>query len=102
MGSSSVVYARIDSSLKEEAEAILSELGVTPASLIQMVYRQVVLTRGIPFEVRLPGRPVCIEDLSDEQLVELLSERVKASKEGKTYTKEEFNKILDDEFKLNQ
>ncbi len=100
MSSSSVVYARIDSNLKEEAEGILSELGVSPAALIQMVYRQVVLTKGIPFEVRLPGNPVCVEDLSDEQLMALLAERVKASKVRKTYSKEEFNKLLEDEFGL--
>ncbi|MCD8286357.1 MAG: type II toxin-antitoxin system RelB/DinJ family antitoxin [Clostridia bacterium] len=98
MSNSSVVYARIDSSLKEEAEAIMSDLGVTPTALIQMVYRQIVLTKGIPFEVRLPGNPVCVGDLSDEQLMDLLAERVEASKVRKTYSKEEFKKKLEDEF----
>ena len=61
MANTSAVYARIDSGLKENAEAILAQLGITPSSAIQMFYRQVVLTQGLPLDLHLPAsQPTCI------------------------------------------
>ena len=52
MANTSAVYARIDTQLKKNAEEILSQLGITPSSAIQMLYSQIVLSRGLPFEAR--------------------------------------------------
>ena len=41
MANTSAVYARIDAQLKENAEAILAQLGITPVGAIQMTYSQV-------------------------------------------------------------
>ena len=49
MANTAAVYARIDTNLKESAEDILAQLGITPSSAIQMLYRQIVLTRGLPW-----------------------------------------------------
>ena len=38
MANTNVVYARIDTTLKENAESILNQLGITPSSAIQMLY----------------------------------------------------------------
>ena len=43
MANTSAVYARIDTNLKENAESILSQLGISPSSAIQMLYSQIVL-----------------------------------------------------------
>lgn len=43
MANTSAVYARIDDNLKENAENILAQLGITPSSAIQMLYRQIIL-----------------------------------------------------------
>ena len=53
MANTSAVYARIDAQLKENAEAILAQLGITPSALIQMTYSQVVLHNGLPFSARI-------------------------------------------------
>ena len=37
MANTSAVYARIDSTLKENAEGILQQLGISPSSAIQML-----------------------------------------------------------------
>ena len=47
--------ARIDPSLKTKAEKILSGVGVSASQAITMFYRQVVLRRGIPFDVCIPN-----------------------------------------------
>ena len=55
MANTTAVYARIDTGLKENAEEILSQLGITPSSAIQMLYSQIVLTRGLPLNLHLPS-----------------------------------------------
>ena len=52
---SAMIRARVDPSLKEEAEAILHELGLSTTEAITLFYHQVRLTKGLPFEVRLPN-----------------------------------------------
>ena len=48
--------ARIEPELKNEAETILSGLGVPVSNAINMFYRQIVIHRGLPFAVRFPAR----------------------------------------------
>lgn len=55
MANTSVVYTRIDNGLKENTESILSQLGISPSSAIQMFYSQIVLTNGLPLNLRLPS-----------------------------------------------
>ena len=67
MACTATVYARIEPKLKEEVDEILSELGVTPSSLIQMLYNQIRLTNSIPFDIKLPKKPVCIDNLTKDE-----------------------------------
>ena len=50
-----MIHARIDSSLKTEAEAILAQLGLNASDVIRMLYCQVALRKGLPFEVHIPN-----------------------------------------------
>ena len=50
-----IVRARVASSLKEEAEEVFQELGLTTTEAIRMFLAQVRLRRGMPFSVTLPG-----------------------------------------------
>lgn len=69
MANTSAVYARIDSGLKEKAEDILSKLGITPSSAVQMLYSQIVLQKGIPFDLKLPAsKPLAIGAMTSEEL----------------------------------
>ncbi len=69
MAKSASVYARIDPVLKEQAEMILSALGIPTSNAIDMFFKQIVLKKGLPFEVRLPyEKPVCIGALSEEEM----------------------------------
>ena len=47
------VYTRVDPETKEQAEAILNQLGIPMSNAIGMFLKQVVLHRGIPFDMRL-------------------------------------------------
>ena len=67
------LYARIEPDVKEKAESILSTLGIPASSAINMFYKQIILQRGLPFEVKLPSsRPVDIHTLSETEFNEEL------------------------------
>ena len=49
------IHARIDPTLKHDAENILHKLGLNASQAINAFYAQIVHVRGIPFELRLPN-----------------------------------------------
>ena len=99
MANTSAVYARIDKELKENAEEILSKLGISPSSAIQMLYSQIVLRNGMPFDLRLPsGKPVAVGSMSREQLDAELMKGVESLKSGKSYTVDEIDAELKKDF----
>ena len=99
MANTTAVYARIDTGLKENAEEILSQLGITPSSAIQMLYSQIVLTRGLPLDLHLPPtNPTAIGDMSREELDAELRKGVESLKSAKTYTADQVDAELAKEF----
>lgn len=63
------LYARIEPDLKEQAEGILSSLGIPASNAITMFYKQIVLQRGLPFDVKLPAKqPVDVSTLTEQEL----------------------------------
>ena len=69
MAKTSNLYARIEPDVKEQAEAILSALGIPASSAVNMFYKQIILHRGLPFEVVLPAnKPLCIGAMTEQQL----------------------------------
>ncbi len=87
MANTNVVYARIDTNLKENAESILSQLGISPSSAIQMLYSQIVLQKGMPFELRLPAKkPLALGNMSKEDLNLELQKGIDSLNDGKSYS----------------
>ena len=69
MAKTANLYARIEPELKEQAESILTALGIPASNAITMFYKQIILQRGIPFEMKLPeSKPVDMSSLTKEQL----------------------------------
>lgn len=69
MAKTSNLYARIEPDVKEQAESILSALGIPVSNAINMFYKQIILQRGIPFEMKLPANRVPdLSKLTKEQL----------------------------------
>ena len=99
MANTTAVYARIDSNLKENAERILQQLGISPSSAIQMLYSQIVLTRGLPLDLRLPSRkPTAIGGMSREEVDAELMKGTDSLKTGRAYTADEVDAELKREF----
>ncbi|MEG1525736.1 MAG: type II toxin-antitoxin system RelB/DinJ family antitoxin [Clostridia bacterium] len=69
MAKTSNLYARIEPDVKEQAETILTALGIPVSNAINMFYKQIILQRGIPFEMKLPANRVLdMGQLTSEQL----------------------------------
>ena len=99
MANTSAIYARIDTNLKNSAEGILSQLGISPSSAIQMFYSQIVLKKGMPFDLRLPSsKPSDVSAMTREQLDAELQKGVDSIKAGKVYSADEVDATLAKEF----
>lgn len=57
MARTAVYQIRLDEQEKQQAFAVLRELGVSPAQAIRVFLRQVVATRSIPFMIEQPALP---------------------------------------------
>lgn len=99
MANTSAVYVRMDPTLKETAEEILAQLGITSSGAVQMLYKQIILHRGLPFSLTLPDdRPVAIGGMSRAQIDVELSKGVDSLQNGVRYSVDEVDKELEQEF----
>ncbi|MBR1482481.1 MAG: type II toxin-antitoxin system RelB/DinJ family antitoxin [Ruminococcus sp.] len=101
MANTSPVYARINTQLKENAESVMEQLGLSPSNVIQMLYSQIVLLQGLPFDVKIPERkPVDISTLSQAELDAELVKGINSLKSGKALTEEEIEKELSELYSI--
>ncbi len=99
MANTSPVYARIDTTLKDNAEGILAKLGISPSSAIQMFYSMIVLRDGIPFDVRIPvSKPIAGGALTRAELDTELMKGVDSLKAGKGYSADQVDAMFKREF----
>ena len=99
MANTTAVYARIDTKLKDNAESILSQLGISPSSAIQMLYSQIVLKKGIPFDLKLSSsEPLAVGAMTKKQIDKELQKGVDSINTGNVYSADEVDTILAKEF----
>ena len=55
MPKSAMIRARVEPALKQDAESVFSQLGLTATEAITLFYAQVTLHRGLPFAIRVPN-----------------------------------------------
>lgn len=77
MAKTSSMHIRVEPKVKEEVETILSKLGMTSTEAINIYLRQIILTSGIPFEIKIP-------QFSDEML-EAINEAEEIMKNPEAY-----------------
>jgi len=69
MQRTSNVFARVEPEIKTQAEQVLNQLGIPMSNAIGLFLRQVIMQRGIPFEIKLPNRmPVSIGAMSSTDI----------------------------------
>ncbi len=51
-----IVRARVNTRVKQNAEDTLSKLGLTMSDAINLLLNQINLSKGLPFEVKIPNK----------------------------------------------
>jgi len=54
MAKTAMTHARLTPQVKEKAEKILKELGISISSAYEMFYLQIIANQGLPFDARIP------------------------------------------------
>ena len=87
---SASVNVRINENIKQHAEAILEDLGISRAVAIDLFYRQIILHNGLPFDLKLNTPPLSTSDFSPSELEDILSRGVEESNNGNGRSAKEF------------
>ena len=57
------VLARVEPEVKQQAEEIMQELGIPVSVVINMLYKQIIIKKGIPFSLSLSGAPATLNEM---------------------------------------
>jgi len=55
MAATAFVRARIDETLKNEAAAVLAEMGLTVSDVVRIALTKIAKEKALPFEMRVPN-----------------------------------------------
>ena len=82
MAKTANILVRVEPEVKEEAESILNQIGVPASVVINMLYRQIIYTRSIPFELTLNHEPEARDEMSDKEFDLMMETGLKQAKNG--------------------
>ncbi len=69
MAKTTNIYVRLEPGLKEQAEVVLGQLGIPVSNAVNIFLKQVVMQRGIPFDIKLPTtKPMAVSGLTESEL----------------------------------
>ena len=79
------VNVRIQENIKEEAEKILSQIGLSRAVAIDLFYRQIIMNNGIPFSLNVPNQqvPIC-DTMSEEEFYKMMNKGMQQVKNNES------------------
>ena len=66
---------KLDKKNKEEAKKIFAQLGISMGDAVNMFFSQVVLTKSIPFEIKIPNDETknTIKDAREDKNMSIIS-----------------------------
>ncbi len=100
MSKTANLYARIEPEIKEQAETILTALGIPASNAINIFYKQIILHGGLPFDVRLPKGLPDISKMTKEEIDIELEKGYRDCIEGKTVSADEAFKYIHDKYMI--
>ena len=66
------VTARVQPEIKRQAEAVLDKIGLPVSVLFDTLYRQIIMTGGVPYSLTIPSLPTrdCMTDAQFNVMME--------------------------------
>lgn len=100
------LHIRIEPEVKEEAESILTSLGITSSDAISLFYKEIILQKGLPFEMKLQSSksaddiveldPVPYNPAYEENLPSFLEEDIALLRDEKNKSSPFYDCYLDE------
>lgn len=75
------VTARVQPEIKRQAEAVLDRIGLPVSVLIDTLYRQIIMTGGVPYSLTVPKLSTR-DSLTDEQFDAMMEKGYNQAKSG--------------------
>ena len=75
------VTARVQPEIKEKAEAVLEQIGIPVSVLIDTLYRQIIMTGGVPYSLSVP-KIQTLDSMSAEQFDAMMQKGYDEAKAG--------------------
>ena len=95
MAKTVTIMTRIEPEIKERAEAVLEQLGLSMSTAITLYLKQIALQRRIPFEISLPtNSPIALGGLSDAEFDELMDKATMSYADGNCIDVADFRAIV--------
>ena len=90
------VTARVQPEIKRQAESVLEKIGLPVSVLIDTLYRQIIMTGGVPYSLTVPNLPTR-DSMTDEQFNLMMEKGYNQAKAGTGLSVDEaFAKIHED------
>lgn len=74
------VMARVEPRVKEQAEEIMDMLGIPASVVINTLYKQIIMTRSIPFSLSVPAAPASRDEMDDSAFDSMMKRGVNEAK----------------------
>ncbi len=101
MARTSNVFARVEPEIKEQAENVLNQIGIPMSNAIDIFLRQVVIQRGIPFEIKLSEKkPLVMGKLNKKQFDAEIVKGIEDIKNGRVYSIDEAEQELNELYNI--
>lgn len=78
------VMARVEPNVKKQAEEIMEMLGIPVSVVINTLYKQIVMTRSIPFTLSVPPMPVARDEMDDAAFHAMMERGLNEAKADKS------------------
>ena len=78
------VMARVAPDVKFQAEAIMEQLGIPASVVINSLYKQIIMTKSIPFSISIPQYPIALDEMDKDTFNAMMEEGYRDVVEGRT------------------
>jgi DNA-damage-inducible protein J len=76
------VLARVEPDIKAKAEGIMAQLGVPASVVINMLYKQIIMTKSIPFSLSVSNSFQTLDEMNEEEFELMMQKGLTDAKAG--------------------
>ncbi|MBQ8795787.1 MAG: type II toxin-antitoxin system RelB/DinJ family antitoxin [Clostridia bacterium] len=83
------VLARVEPDVKKQAEEIMAQLGIPVSVVINTLYKQIIIKKGIPFSLTLSNVPVALDEMDKATFNHIMENGLKQAQNGDSLNAED-------------